>query len=635
MPSGPKCLQIISHLGSLSASRNCVDSGSYSDSPATHAAWTLKSTSTLNVRTFWLLAAALVMGGCADSMTPSSSPFSRPAFSFSTSSTSPGPNSPGPFNLQTYPYPTLALISVSGLVHVEYPPAEDGSPRPPHDSDYRGVYFNGGCYEAVSLWTHSGWDVVLGGGCPPVTSAGTEYAWTNYAYIGGTTGGTYTGTPPGGGDGIYSGNFTLLVTPIDGDVSMDASSHAVVRGATVSFTAAIFPSSIGGRPLPNTLNWRYVTTGGQSVYPCGPTSPCDYAPQSSGTMYLDAVINNVAKPKSEPITIMDSLPPIPPDSEIPGVGGGGGGSGGGSGGGGTVPTLDLTCVSGITGSTSIERATEVVCTVSLSNGATLPLSVLKALPLAGQAGIWYTDASPVANGLSTPYQWRGIAVDSAKVFAGLTYYGRSLANTATFIIIPRTWSNPTMPAPIADTALGAGMTPYPSGLFGLHSIGFDATGRVSSVSDGPNDGIWYISSPLALWDSIWVHPALSPAKATGQSLVWYNDQNGFPANTCGSTQVATLLSTAVTHEGVTQAANSHWGHWAASLPTSGIGASTERVLFLQQSAAGQVILQATAGWASPQWAAEHNWDTQTEYPRIFGLSGLLQCNLDYSLTDGG
>jgi hypothetical protein len=99
-----------------------------------------------------------------------------------TGSASLGPGSPGPFDLPVYPYPTLVLLVISGTVRVDYPPNTDGSPRPGHVADYRGVAASWSCFEGLSLWSNNGWDAIVGGGCPTYQYAGTEPLYSTYVY---------------------------------------------------------------------------------------------------------------------------------------------------------------------------------------------------------------------------------------------------------------------------------------------------------------------------------------------------------------------------------------------------------------------------------------------------------------------
>jgi hypothetical protein len=63
-------------------------------------------------------------------------------------------------------------------------------------------------------------------------------------------------------------------------------------------------------------------------------------------------------------------------------------------------------------------------------------------------------------------------------------------------------------------------------------------------------------------------------------------------------------------------------------------AKTEAAVSQQDWLMGTEGWRAIGSWYNTQHSAELAWDGP-ERARIFGLSGLMACNLDYSLTDGG
>ena len=98
-----------------------------------------------------------------------------------------------------------------------------------------------------------GWDVIVGSGsCPLGQGTGSEPTYASYVYMGGTTKATWTGRIPGS-DGIYSGDFTVIATPVDATVSLDATARTVVRGTSIQFTATPLPASLGGLAVPKSL----------------------------------------------------------------------------------------------------------------------------------------------------------------------------------------------------------------------------------------------------------------------------------------------------------------------------------------------------------------------------------------------
>jgi hypothetical protein len=61
----------------------------------------------------------------------------------------------------------------------------------------------------------------------------------------------------------------------------------------------------------------------------------------------------------------------------------------------------------------------------------------------------------------------------------------------------------------------------------------------------------------------------------------------------------------------------------------------EAVVSSQSSLVSTLANLATNSWYIPQRLLEWNWDYDVEYPRIFGRTGLLGCDLDFSESDGG
>lgn len=301
------------------------------------------------------------------------------------------------------------------------------------------------------------------------------------------------------------------------------------------------------------------------------------------------------------------------------------------------PSLSVSCVSATTATTPIERGTEAVCRVTLSNGVSAPIASLRTIPSDPNAN-WFS-AAPTFPALSTPYEWRGIAVAAGTVKVEVTYAGRAKTASAQLAVSPRVWVPPAMPSPSVTVGLGPNMTSYPAtgGWYGANDLYI--TWADGAVFGGPNDGVWYLTGQLALVDEIWIHPALTPSTATGQALAWYNDQNGFPAATCGPSQIAALHAEVRRHEGATlDPANSHWGHWASSLQLPSFATAVGQI---EQVAAGQQtllrprVVAASINWYNPQDQAERAWDLQ-ERQAILGINGLLACNIDNVLVgDGG
>jgi hypothetical protein len=85
---------------------------------------------------------------------------------------------------------------------------------------------------------------------------------------------------------------------------------------------------------------------------------------------------------------------------------------------------------------------------------------------------------------------------------------------------------------------------------------------VARADSGPNKGLAYLRDPLpTIEHSIYLHPGLynDPRLPLSVPQLWHLDQNGIPTGSCTSGVFTTLVPFAENHEGVSQAALSHWG----------------------------------------------------------------------------
>lgn len=548
-----------------------------------------------------------------------------------------GPNNLGLIELPTYPYRTLVLLTISGLVHVEFPPVQNGSPRPGRDTDSRGVAWSSSCVEGLQLWTNNGYEPLSGySGCPTSAGgAGSQEFSASYVYMGNTTKAKWAGPIPGG-DGIYSGGFNVQATPVQGTAQLDASEHTIVRGRTIHFTATIIPASLGGLAMPSSVSWKYLTNGGQTIFPCGGYS-CDYPPQASGRMVLTGTVNNVAFSRTERITVLDSLPPLPTDSTPPDTGSGPpGGGGGGGGGGGTLPPLSVVCTNA-SGNSTVLRGEEALCTISIASEA-VPVTMLTALSSNSAQPFFSSLPLPDLETAQTPYVWRGVVAGSAVVKAEVNYHGRAIRASGNLTVVARTWAAPTLPPAVESATLGPASTRmlvYPGNkVFGGFVSSLVGSGRTRLISGGPNDGVWYFSDVPGIFGTAYIHPALDVTTAFGQALSWYNDQNGTPASTCGGSQIAQFRSEVRRHEGATGASNSHWGRLQQALPTATYPAALES---LAQPSEQDLLAQmpvATLPWFTAFDQAERLWDHGTNNNGdVDAIINALGCTLDYNLAD--
>jgi hypothetical protein len=144
-------------------------------------------------------------------------------------------------------------------------------------------------------------------------------------------------------------------------------------------------------------------------------------------------------------------------------------------------------------------------------------------------------------------------------------------------------------------------------------------------------GGWVLTQ-YGLTTRVYVHPVLSPQTATGVSLRWYNDQNGFGSGSCTSSSVATMLSEVRRHEGVPPvASNSHQGHLAQALPSAAFPAVFERSYGSSKQMLKARADSAWLGWRGPWLLQERQWDSS----ETAGWATLLKCIFDADTLDAG
>lgn len=246
----------------------------------------------------------------------------------------------GPVTLGSYPNQTLAVVEVTGVLD-QYYSNSPGWNFPPPTGDLRGTLagqmdaggqFNGSVYQCYAnvavLFSQGGgksfcdyWNQ------KPITSD-----WADTSVLRGDgTARWYKGPASflshcdGAGKPpcyTYTGSFSVTVTPVAAELTFSASRYVVYPGkASVTFTAGRTPASFGRFSVPFTIqSWTWTPDGGSATTPClASTNPCTYAPASSGTMQVTALVNGVTETKSVHVRkvctptgdpLLDSLPLI-------------------------------------------------------------------------------------------------------------------------------------------------------------------------------------------------------------------------------------------------------------------------------------------------------------------------------------
>lgn len=116
----------------------------------------------------------------------------------------------------------------------------------------------------------------------------------------------------------YTGSHTLSITPVPAELAVSATRWVVVPPQSVTFTAKAVPDRVGALSVPfQVLGWRWEPELGSGGAVCGTTATCTYSPTSSGTMYVDAIVNGANRTRSVHIRVicqptgdplLDSLP---------------------------------------------------------------------------------------------------------------------------------------------------------------------------------------------------------------------------------------------------------------------------------------------------------------------------------------
>ena len=232
----------------------------------------------------------------------------------------------GPHLLDSLPYLTLVHVVTTGGPQHEY----WGAANPSHYGqlnqtlDAKGFYTNGNCRAGVYVsigQTSIGY--CTGAINPPQTDKWTiaegqeRVTWNpnptdiwNFSnhVCGPGTSPCYT----------YDGSFTVTIDRLPATLSMVPSRYVVVAGGPVSVTAKATPSSAQGFTVPFTVqDWQWTPDGGSAGPVCGSLAICNFSPNASGTIQVNAIVNGVPQSKSTHIrvlcnptgdSLLDSLP---------------------------------------------------------------------------------------------------------------------------------------------------------------------------------------------------------------------------------------------------------------------------------------------------------------------------------------
>lgn len=244
--------------------------------------------------------------------------------------------------------------------------------------------------------------------------------------------------------------------------------------------------------------------------------------------------------------------------------------------------------------------------------------------------------------------WRGDAVLDTRVsfVVEVEENGRKrrMGANAQFEITARGWSPLQLTQPPDVWKILYRMTPFPlqdSILGGFALSDIDSTAiNVAQVVGGPNAGVWYMRDNPRLEEpgsNVVLHPALYPPPAGGswgrpEYQQWYNDQNRRGSGTCDTTVVARLAAEVERHEGVTMAANSHYGVANRVLASDKLHERMERLVTVGGSG-DQLRSAAMQEWRAfrrdriePEQAAFDSVD----YPKVLAALG---CTVDYNPRD--
>jgi hypothetical protein len=300
----------------------------------------------------------------------------------------------------------------------------------------------------------------------------------------------------------------------------------------------------------------------------------------------------------------------------------------------TPPSLTVTCTP-----TPVERGGTVRCT-----GIVAPAAQMTVIRLTARGAGFSNTETPntvVAAGDSAVWSGTAVAASQVRFVAQVAQPGgtTTIQGNGTFAVSARTWAPYQLTtAPPSTTTLQPGMQPYPSngvlGSFSPHGLN-PYVAPIDSVASGPNAGLMYYTERppyISSGASVAMHPALYPPATHPATQQWYNDQNGSPSGTCTQAEVPLLRAEAERHEGLTQAANSHYGVANQAFLTHRPDRTLE-ALYLFRVPKDRVHLRAYRVYRNfvtgPSHAMQQAFDT-SDYPLILAK---FSCQFDFNQAD--
>lgn len=225
-------------------------------------------------------------------------------------------------------------------------------------------------------------------------------------------------------------------------------------------------------------------------------------------------------------------------------------------------TTELTC-----SPDPVLRGDTVTCSMTPSEAYTVVRQRAQ-----GQ-GFQIQQAPGTAHAPNETYEWSGTAVADTDVEITIETSQGQRTLMASFAVEARDWPTLRPGNPQVQRGLRGTMEAYPgNALLGnaAPELSLDVFRNlpVQRADGGPNDGLAFLAQPLPSPDfMIFIHPGLDPTPPGLQpgdpgyqpSHRWHDDQNGLGSGTCTQAVFNILVPEVERHEGVTRAANSHWG----------------------------------------------------------------------------
>jgi hypothetical protein len=280
--------------------------------------------------------ACLTIGACAEGESPTD-PLRGISPSFSTGQpdlqgtlTVPSPYDPRTtVILGTYPTKTLAAVTIDGVLTLTW----DWGPNSGQVyalSDPYGMYHHGQstCYmNAVVTSSGSGGVAFAPSPCGDMSSStsfpdlGSRPRAEGFGYFNGEVTATrarkwfqYSSDCGSNPCWTYSGAQEVTVQPLLAELDVTSSASSIERGNSVTITASVAPTHGGALKMPFKINqWRWRPDSGAVVSVCAPPSQdvnpayCTFAPGSSGTIEVDAIVNGTLQVRTKYVSVLPCL----------------------------------------------------------------------------------------------------------------------------------------------------------------------------------------------------------------------------------------------------------------------------------------------------------------------------------------